>query len=328
MKKDENQKKFSAAFLPRDRVGVTIVGTRCGVPLAPHSFGVDRIGATCPPIGRLETGPAQTPAILHAAGVLPSRQRSAGERSIEDGIRLLVLVPAYNPGVLLESTLRSVLKFHPDVWLLVDGSTDGSDELLEGHFVDSAGFRVIRYRSNRGKGATVLEGARIAFEEKFTHVLCFDADGQHPPDRIPEFREASQRSPGAIVMGQPLFGRDAPLERVYFRRIGNFCARLETGGHFRWDSLFGMRVYPVGPLLEAFRQTRRGRGYDFETEIAVRMIWNGLSVMGIHVPVLYPDRAEGGVSHFSYVRDVLLLVGTHVRLLWGAMLLAVRRTIR
>jgi glycosyltransferase involved in cell wall biosynthesis len=244
------------------------------------------------------------------------------------GIRLLVLVPAYNPGMLLESTIRSVLGFHTDVWLLVDGSTDGSDEGLEAVFCKSAGFRVIRRRLNKGKGETVLEGAQIAFAQGFTHVLCFDSDGQHPADRIPDFLSASQSNPGAVVMGEPRFGRDAPLERVYFRRLANACVWIETGGRLRWDSLFGMRVYPVEALLEAFAQTNRGRGYDFETEIAVRMIWNGLGVIGIRTKVIYPHPTRGGVSHFHYVRDCLLLAAAHARLLGEALVRVVRGTLR
>lgn len=241
-------------------------------------------------------------------------------------VRLVVLVPAYNPGVLLEETLRAVLRFHSEVWLLVDGSTDRSHEGLEAVFGGTPGFRVVRRRRNWGKGATILEGAQMAFAEQFTHILCFDADGQHPANLIPEFRSASQQHPGGIVMGEPRFGRDAPLERVYLRRLANLCACLETGGRFRWDSLFGMRVYPVKPLLEAFAQTRHGRGYDFETEIAVRMIWNGLSAIGIRAPVSYPHPTRGGVSHFRYLRDSLLLVRTHARLLAEAVVRTVRKT--
>jgi hypothetical protein len=149
----------------------------------------------------------------------------------------------------------------------------------------------------------------------FTHVLCFDADGQHPAGRVPDFRALSQTYPGSLVMGEPRFGSDAPVERVYFRRLANALARVETGGRLRWDSLFGMRVYPLHSLLEAFSKTSRARGYDFDTEIAVRMVWAGVEVVGIGTRVRYPKPLEGGVSHFHYLRDNLLLAGMHGRLL-------------
>jgi glycosyltransferase involved in cell wall biosynthesis len=229
--------------------------------------------------------------------------------------RLVVLVPAYNPGSILFKTVQELLGQHPDVWVLVDGSNDGSDKQLKALSEDHTGFRLFSRSWNIGKGATILEGTHKAAAECFTHVLCFDADGQHPPWLVPEFRRASELNPRAIVMGEPMFAKDAPLERVYFRRVANFFAQLETGGRLRWDCMFGMRVYPVEDLLAAFSRTARARHYDFDTEIAVRMVWAGVDVVGMEAPVRYPGRTEGGVTHFRYCRDNFLLAGMHVRLL-------------
>jgi hypothetical protein len=217
-----------------------------------------------------------------------------------------------------------LVALHPDVWVLVDGSGDGSDVGLESLLGAPPGLRVLRRRANLGKGATMLEGARVAAVEGFTHILAFDADGQHPPDLVPEFRRQCELSPDSIIMGEPVFGRDAPLERRYFRRVANALARVETCGLMRCDSLFGMRVYPLQPFLSAFSETRWGRGYDFDTEIAVRMVWNGLPVVGIKTPVRYPNKAAGGVSHFRYKRDTLALTRMHGRLLVEALLRAWR----
>ncbi len=117
-----------------------------------------------------------------------------------------------------------------------------------------------------------------------------------------------------------MFGKDAPLERVYFRKLANALCVLWTLGKMRSDSLFGMRIYPLLPLLRAFSQTTCGRGFDFETEIAVRMVWAGVPVIGIVTPVRYPSPADGGGSHFRYWRDNLLLLRTHARFLLGALL--------
>jgi hypothetical protein len=49
--------------------------------------------------------------------------------------------------------------------------------------------------------------------------------------------------------------QDAPLLRVYWRRLSNGWAKLETLGAGLADSLFGFRVYPIGPLLQAMEQS-------------------------------------------------------------------------
>jgi hypothetical protein len=61
--------------------------------------------------------------------------------------------------------------------------------------------------------------------------------------------------------------------------------------------------------------TNWGRRFDFDTVLAVRLTWSGLTCLNVSVPVFYPQRSEGGVSHFRYLRDNLLLVAAHARLL-------------
>jgi glycosyltransferase involved in cell wall biosynthesis len=233
--------------------------------------------------------------------------------------RLLVLVPAYNPGRILVETVRELLVFHPDVWLLVDGSTDGSDAGLELLFGGHPGFRLLRRANNLGKGATLIWGAQMAAKEKFTHILAFDSDGQHPPERVPDFRTLCQRNPDALIMGEPRFGPDAPVERVCFRFFVNTLVFVETFGRVRFDSLFGMRVYPLQSFLAVFAETDRGLRYDFETEIAVRLGWAAVPVVGVEVPVRYPRPAEGGVSHYRYLQDNLFLAWVHARLVLEAL---------
>ena len=65
---------------------------------------------------------------------------------------------------------------------------------------------------------------------------------------------------------------------------------------------------------------------------AVRLCWRGVRPINIPAPVRYFSRAEGGVSHFRYGRDNVLLTWMHLRLLFGFALrlplLAVRRLAR
>ena len=106
------------------------------------------------------------------------------------------------------------------------------------------------------------------------------------------------------------------------RRVSNWWAGLETlwatpGGEAIGDSLFGFRVYPIGPLLGAMRGTRWMRRYDFDAEAVVRLAWAGVPAVNLAAEVRYLDAAQGGVSHFRYGRDNLLLTGMHVRLMAG-----------
>src|SRR4051812_10586625 len=123
----------------------------------------------------------------------------------------------------------------------------------------------------------------------------------------PTFIAASAARPDAMVLGDPVFDATAPAIRVRGRRISNWWARLETLGADIGDSLFGFRVYPIEPLLSVMHSTRWMRGFDFEPEAAVRLSWRGVPAINLPAAVRYLKAAEGGVSHFKYGRDNLLL---------------------
>ena len=240
----------------------------------------------------------------------------------------LVLIPSFNTGPILLETVQAARAVFSPVWVVLDGSTDGSAAALASLPPDD-GLRVLTLPVNSGKGAAVLHGLRAAAAAGYTHALTMDADGQHPANMIPAFIAASRAAPGAMILGVPQFGPDAPALRVGGRRISNWWAGLETLWAGVGDSLFGFRVYPIQPLLAVMRRTRWMRRFDFDPEAVVRLCWAGVAPVNLPSPVRYLTTGQGGVSHFRYGRDNLLLTGMHVRLMLGFLVrlpvLAIRR---
>ena len=143
------------------------------------------------------------------------------------------------------------------VWVVADGSTDGSAEALvelKSETGDESRLRVMVLPENGGKGGAVLHALREAESQGFTNALTMDADGQHPAEAIAKFMEASLAEPAAMVLGVPIFDEDAPALRVKGRKVSNFWANLETLWGGVRDSLFGFRVYPVTPLKEVMEK--------------------------------------------------------------------------
>src|SRR6185437_10078632 len=134
----------------------------------------------------------------------------------------LVLIPSYNAGALAVHTLRAARERWNPVWVVVDGSTDGSAHELERLASADAGIRVLVLPHNRGKGAALRLGAQAAHEAGYTH---------------------------ALTLGLPQFDESAPAMRVRGRKICNWWVNLETLWAGIGDSLFGFRVYPLRPLL-------------------------------------------------------------------------------
>ncbi len=232
----------------------------------------------------------------------------------------LVLIPSYNPGPGVLATVRAARAQWNPVWVVVDGSSDGSAEQLQALAETDDGLKVIVLPENRGKGAAVLAGITQAAALGYTHALTMDSDGQHPAGLIPAFMAASQADPAVMVLGKPVFGPEAPALRVNGRKVSNGWADLETLWAGIGDSLYGFRVYPIAPLLKIMRGNRFMRRFDFDPEAVVRLCWAGVRPVNRDAPVRYLAAAEGGVSHFKYLRDNALLTWMHTRLFLGFVL--------
>ncbi|MDQ6681171.1 MAG: glycosyltransferase family 2 protein [Pseudomonadota bacterium] len=232
----------------------------------------------------------------------------------------LVLIPSYDTGPKVFETVRSARAQWSPVWVVVDGSTDGTAAGLVEMAAQDPSLRVFVLPHNRGKGAAMLHGLEAARAAGYSPALAMDSDGQHPADLIATFMATSLRHPQAMVLGRPIFDASAPLVRVRGRKLSNMWTHIETLCAGIDDSLFGFRVYPVAALVEVMKQERWMRRFDFDTEAVVRLAWRGVTPINIATPVKYLTAAEGGVSHFNYVRDNLLLAWMHSRLMLGFVL--------
>lgn len=229
----------------------------------------------------------------------------------------LVLIPSYNPGPAVLATVQAARAQWPVVWVVDDGSNDGSTASLQELAASDPGLHLIVLPRNSGKGAAVLAGLEAAAAAGFTHVLTMDADGQHPAALIPDFMAASQAAPAAMILGKPVFGPEAPALRVNGRKVSNGWANFETLWMGIGDSLYGFRVYPIAPLMRIMQGRRWMRRFDFDPEAVVRLCWAGVQPINKDAPVRYLSAEEGGVSHFRYLRDNLLLTWMHTRLFLG-----------
>lgn len=229
----------------------------------------------------------------------------------------LVLIPSYNAGAKALETVRAARAYWEPVWIVVDGSTDGTGAVLSELARQDPGLRVMVRARNGGKGEAVLDGLRAAQRAGFTHALTMDSDGQHPAERIADFMAASAAAPEAMILGAPQFDPSAPLLRRRGRKVANWCTNLETLWAGIGDSLFGFRVYPIAPLVAIMERTRFMRRFDFDPEAVMRLSWRGVPAVNLPAAVKYFSAADGGVSHFRYWRDNVLLTSMYLRLCGG-----------
>ena len=82
----------------------------------------------------------------------------------------LVLIPSYNTGEIVLATVRDARRFWDPVWVVIDGSTDGTGDALKSMAENDSGLKIFILPRNQGKGAAVLHGLRQAADAGFTHA--------------------------------------------------------------------------------------------------------------------------------------------------------------
>ena len=194
-----------------------------------------------------------------------------------------------------------------------DGSEENSRAALRAMLAETPATILLEHEQNQGKGGAIISGLRAAAERGYSHVLQIDADGQHRIEDAPKLLDLARCNPNAIISALPVFSDDVPRERLLGRRVTIFFSRLETLSNRIRDAMCGLRVYPVGPLLDVLARTRIGRRMQFDIQVLVEADWAGIPIAWVESPVTYPD---DGLSHFHYLRDNAGIVLMHTMLLF------------
>ena len=228
-------------------------------------------------------------------------------------MKLCVLLPTFNNQSTIGQMVAEIEPYGFPILIVNDGSGPEMAVILA-QLEARDSVTVVHRQKNGGKGAAVMDGIRWAHKAGFTHVLQIDADAQHRTADIPRFVDAARISPDALILGKPVFPENTPSARLKGRKISVVWVWIETLSKVIKDPLFGFRVYPVADTIAAARSPFIGRRMDFDTEIAVRLVWRGLQVVTLETPVKY---YADGVSHFHYFYDNVRISWMHTRLFLG-----------
>ncbi|QIZ53085.1 glycosyltransferase family 2 protein [Dickeya zeae] len=225
-----------------------------------------------------------------------------------------VVIPCYNHGATMHSVLTRLAPFELPVLIVDDGSDDATQQVLSRLTDEFANVRLFRLAQNSGKGAAVMHGLAMAAHAGYSHALQVDADGQHHIEDTPRMLAQARAWPDCLISGRPLYDASVPRSRLYGRYVTHVWVWIETLSLSLKDSMCGFRVYPIAPTLALSKTQAIGRRMDFDTEVMVRLYWNGTFSRFVPTRVVYP---ENGISHFDALRDNLRISWMHTRLFFG-----------
>ncbi len=99
-------------------------------------------------------------------------------------MKTIAVIPAHNEAETIDTVITEVKKYVPEIVVVDDGSQDSTREKAL-----QAGAAVVTHPLNRGVGAALRTGYRIALQKNADYIIQIDGDFQHDPRYIPSMVE-------------------------------------------------------------------------------------------------------------------------------------------
>jgi len=221
--------------------------------------------------------------------------------------RWLTALPVYNEVRYVDDVLDEVCEYSPEVLVVDDSSTDGTGELLAAR----NDIQVVRHARNRGYGAGLKTAFQFAVREGYDCLVTIDCDGQHEPQRIPQFVAACAHADlvsGSRYLRQFDGDSEPPADRQRINRRITDELNRRLGLHLT-DAFCGFKAYRVRALQ---RLHLTETGYAMPIELWVQAVAAGLKLIELPVPLVYLDesRSFGGeldnaATRLQHYYDVL-----------------------
>ena len=209
------------------------------------------------------------------------------------------VIPTYQNAKTLLKVVADVHRVVDTVFVVDDGSNDGTAALLDKATGNERPEKVLTHPKNCGKGAALKTGLTYARQQGFRYAVTVDADGQHRADDIPALLKAVEEEPDALAIGsRGLQHENMPAKSTFANRFSNFWFALQTLQRLP-DTQSGLRVYPLRRLHGLRWMSAR---YEAELTLLVFSAWAGVKLLPIPVSVYYPPRDQR-VTHFRPGRD-------------------------
>lgn len=201
--------------------------------------------------------------------------------------KFLTALPVYNEVNHVNDVLDQVLRYSPDVLVVDDGSTDGTAQLLAGR----PQLNRVTHEHNQGYGAALRSAFEYALAHEYDVLVTIDCDGQHEPQRIPEFVAACA---GAQIVSGSRYLQQFPgqsLPPVDRRRINvEITAELNRRLGFNLtDAFCGFKAYRRDALVQLHITET---GYAMPLEVWAQAAQAGLKVIELPVPLVYLEEAR------------------------------------
>jgi glycosyltransferase involved in cell wall biosynthesis len=191
-----------------------------------------------------------------------------------EGKQVAVVVPARDEEGLLPKTLAGIPDFVDRVYVVDDGSKDGTAAAAEGE----SRVALIRHEQSGGVGAAIVTGYKRALEDGVDVVAVMAADNQMDPADLDTLAGAVARGEVDYAKANRLFTGQAwelmPRHRYLGNAVLSMLTKIASGYWHVADSQSGFTAVS-GPMLQQLDLDGIYPRYGFPNDMLVHLnVWN------------------------------------------------------
>jgi len=219
-----------------------------------------------------------------------------------------VVVPAYNEEVLIEETINGIPKYVNRIYLVDDCSKDRTPEII-GRMKDPR-LVPIRHEKNRGVGAAIITGYKLALKDNMDIAAVMAGDNQMDPEQLPGLLMPIINGKVDYTKGNRLISKDFRSGMSKWRFAGNSILTLITKiGSGYWHIMDPQNGYTAisKQALEILDLDSIYPYYGYCNDMLIKLNTFNMRVMDVVMPARY-GREKSKIKYSSYIRKVAPMI--------------------
>ncbi|HGJ67543.1 TPA: glycosyltransferase family 2 protein [bacterium] len=211
-------------------------------------------------------------------------------------MKICILIPGYNESRTISQVVSNARKVIDDIVVVDDGSKDNTAQLAQ-----ASGATVLKHEVNKGKGAALKTGFDYVIKNGYDAVITMDSDGQHDPNDVYTFLNATNKFKSGIIIGSRMNDiSNMPAVRKCTNKLTSYIN--STLAHQRIDdSQSGFRLITTDVLKTVKLETDR---FETESEILIKASKAGFRIISVPIKTIYGEEK----SKIRPIKDTLTFI--------------------
>lgn len=219
-----------------------------------------------------------------------------------------VVVPAYNEEKLIGETINGIPEYVKRIYVIDDCSTDSTPEVVN-RMIDTR-IVFVRHEKNRGVGAAIVTGYKLALEDNMDIVAVMAGDNQMDPEQLPNLLMPIIKGKADYTKGNRLISKDFRQGMSKWRFFGNSILTMITKiGSGYWHSMDPQNGYTAisRQALDAINLDAIYPYYGYCNDLLIKLNTLGMKVEDIVMPARY-GRERSKIKYGQYIFKVALMI--------------------